>query len=385
MRPNFVFRPPPQYRAPHLYGKRLIQPYTLSWLFDRETEQYIVLGSLEADSPFQGLSPAVAAGDIWVLKLITSPSGYTLTPLSDGTASWAGDAGTQSWLNKLYDSSLGAYYPTDEDDDYFSIIINDQAPIETAPIPDQQAYTNVLWEGPILDDHVDEPEGQAITFDFALGDPLPSGISVQTVVLNDGEPNERTVQQLRGTPAGGSQGTYDIVPRASDPGGNQTTLSGFALTVEVGILVPTVDGGALDWDEAGEDIADTGLIVGDIVAQVNSATVGNVFDQDPEGGTYAIPGSPVVLYVSGIEVPDVVGDPRANAESEITTAGLAVDVDYIRTLSYTADTVISQSPAALSGDPLAPTIVLPDQIITLSVARAPSISLVKTITRKRFT
>lgn len=385
MRPNHVYRPPPQYRAPQVYRKRPIEPYTLRWLFDRSTEQYITLGTLEADSPFQSLSPAVAAGDIWVAQLVTSPDSRPLTLLTDGTAWFDGTTNSQSWLNKLYDLSLGAYYPTDEDGDYFSIILNDQAPVETAPIPDQQAYTNVLWEGPILDDFVDEPEGQAITYDFALGDALPTGVSVQTVVLNSGQPNERTVQQLRGTPATGQQGTYDLVIRASDPGGNQTTLTGFALTVEVGVLVPTVDGGALDWGDAGEDIADAGLAVGDIVAQIDAATPGIVFDQDPEGGTYAIPGSPVVLYVSGIEVPDVVGDPRANAESEITTAGLAVDVSYIRTLGYTADTVISQFPAALSGDPLAPTIVLPDQIVTLSVARLPPISLVSTITRKRFT
>jgi hypothetical protein len=386
VRANHVYRPPLHYRAPQLYFKRLIEPYTLRWLYDRATEQYIVLGSsLDSDSPFTSLSPTVAAGDIWVLALETTPAGFDLTPLSDGTASWEGSSGTQSWLNKLYDSSLGAYYATDEDGDYFSIIINDQAPVETAPIPSQQAYTGVPYEGPILDDFVDEPEGQAITYDFALGDALPSGLSIETVVLNPGEPNERTVQQIGGTPALGQQGTYDIVMRAADPGGNQTTLTAWSLTVDVGVLVPTVDGGSLDWEGAGEEIADAGLAVGDIVAQVNSATVGIVFDQEPEGGTYAIPASPVVLYVSGIEVPDVVGDPRANAESEITTAGLAVDVAYIRTLSYTADTVISQSPAALSGFPLAPTVVLPDQIVTLSVARTPPISLVKTTTRKRFT
>jgi len=380
VRPNHVYRPPPQYRAPQLYRKRPIQPYTLSWLFDRATEQYIVLTTpLDSDSPFASLSPAIATGDIWVLKLVTTPDGYTLTPLADGTASWVGSGGTQSWLNKLYDASLSAYYATDEDGDYFSIIINDQAPVETAPIPDQQAYTNVLFEGPILDDYVDEPEGQAITYDFTLGDALPSGLSVQTVVLNSGQPNERTVQRIRGTPAGGTQGTYDIVMRASDPGGNQTTLTGWALTVDVGVLVPTVDGGSLTVDAAGEDVADSGLIVGDLIAEVNgSVTEGNVFDQDPEGGTYAIPGSPVVLYVSGIEIPDVIGDPRANAESEITTAGLGVTVSLVKTNAYTPDTVMFQNPAA-------GLVVMPDQVVTLTVARAFPLSQVTTITRKRFT
>lgn len=386
MRANHVYRPPPHYRASQWYRKRLIQPYTLSWLYDRATEQFIVLATpLDSDSPFASLSPSIATGDIWVLELATTPDGYALTPLADGTASWVGSSGTQSWLNKLYDSSLSAYYATDEDGDYFSIIINDQAPVETAPIPDDQAYTNVLWEGPILDDYVDEPEGQAIAYDFTLGDALPSGVSVQTVVLNSGQPNERTVQRIRGTPAGGTQGTYDIVMRASDPGGNQTTLTGWALTVDVGVLVPTVDDGSFTLDAAGEDVADAGLAVSDIIAEVDTATVGNVFDQSPEGGTYAIPGSQVVLYVSGIEVPDVVGDPRANAESEITTAGLAVTVSLQKTNAYTADTVISQDPPALIGDPQVANVVLPDQIVTLTVAREFPLSLVTTITRKRIT
>lgn len=379
MRATHVYRPPPHYRAPQLYRKRPIEPYTLSWLFDRATEQYIVIATpLDSDSPLASISPSVATGDIWVMKLVTSPDNYSLTPLADGTASWVGSNGTQTWLNKLYDSSLSAYYATDEDGDYFSIIINDQAPVETAPIPDQQAYTNVLFEGPILDDYVDEPEGQAITYDFALGDALPSGLSVQSVVLNSGQPDERTVQRIRGTPAGGTQGTYDIVMRASDPGGNQTTLTGWTLTVDVGILVPTVDGGSLTLDAAGEDVADAGLIVGDIIAEVNgSVTEGNIFDQDPEGGTYAIPGSPVVLYVSGIEVPDVVGDPSANAETEITTAGLAVSISLVKTNAYTAGTVMFQNPAG-------GLVVMPDQIVTLTVAREFPTSQVKTITRKRF-
>lgn len=383
MRANHVYRPPVEYRAPQQYRRRASEPYSLSWLYDRDTEQYVVIGTLDANSPFASFSPAVTTGDIWVLNLVTS-GGLELSPLSNGTASYTGSDSAQEWLNKIYDTTLAAYYPTDEAGDYFTISVNDQAPVETAPIDDQQAFTLVEWDGPILDDHVSDPEGEAITFDFALGDAPPTGTAIETVVLNSGEPNERTVKRFRGTPDPGEEGAYNIVIRATDASANQTTLTAFSFVVGVGVLVPTVDSGSDVLADALSDIAAAGLLLQDIVPELDAADVGNVFDQSPEGGTYVAPGSTVILYVSGVELPDVVGEDIAVALDAMADAGLTVDVDYIPTLNYVADTVISQVPSATTGDPPVQVIVLPDQIVVLQVARTRPISLVTTITRKRF-
>lgn len=337
----------------------------------------MVLGSLDSDSPFTAVSPAVSIGDIWVLELDTDPEDLPLSALSDGTASYSGSTLAQHWRNKIYDVSLGAYYATDEAGDYFTIYVNDQAVVETAQIEDQQAYTNVVWEGPILDDFVDEPEGEEIAYDFSLGDGLPTGVTVETVVLNAGEPNERTVKRIRGTPATGQQGAYDLVPRATDVAGNQTPLSGFLLTVDIGVQVPTVDTGSTTLADALDDITAEDLITLDIVAEDNAATVGNVFDQDPEGGTWVAPGSGVVLFVSGITTPGITGDQSEDAEIEVTGLGLGYSASFQRTSGYETGTVISQQPAE-------GTVLLPGDIVTALVARSYPISTVKTITRKRF-
>lgn len=383
MRANHVYRPSVAYQAPQRYRRRASDPYALSWLYDRATEQYVVLGALDANSPFASFSPAVVAGDIWVLKLVTS-GGLAITPLSNGTASYSGSDTAQEWLNKIYDSSLGSYYPTDETGDYFTISVNDQDPVETAPIGAQQAFTRVSWEGPILDDHVTDPEGDVLTFDFALGDAPPSGTAIETVVLNSGQPNERTVKRFRGTPDSGEDGTYNIVIRATDGASNQTALTAFSFVVGVGVLVPTVDSGADLLADVLTDIAAAGLLLQDIIPALDDADVGNVFDQSPEGGTYVAPGSPVILYVSGVEMPEVVGEDIAVALDAIEDAGLTVDVNYIPTIDYVPNIVISQLPLSTTGDPPVQVIVLPGQIVVIDVARAYPISLVKTITRKRF-
>lgn len=384
MLPSYVYRPPAHYYAPQLYRRVSYEQYSRNWLYDPSSEQVVTLGALEPDSPFNGISPAVVVGDLWVLKLVTSPDGAPLTPLTDGTASYSGPSTRQTWLNKIYDVSLGGFYPTDESGDYFTIAVGNQTPNEIEAIPEQQAFSGVPWEGPILDDYVDDPEGDALVYDVTLGDVPPTGTGIETLVLNAGEPDERTVQRFRGTAALGQEGTYNIVIRATDTFGAQRTLTAFTLTVDQGIEVPTVDTGATTLTDALEDIANAGFSIADIVPQVNGATVGNVFDQDPEGGTYAAAGSGITLYVSGIELPNVVGDDLSNAQTELSAAGLQVEIQHTRTASYAPETVISQTPSAMSGDPPMQVVVLPDQIVTLLVAREYPISLVKTITRKRF-
>jgi beta-lactam-binding protein with PASTA domain/tRNA A-37 threonylcarbamoyl transferase component Bud32 len=75
-----------------------------------------------------------------------------------------------------------------------------------------------------------------------------------------------------------------------------------------------------------------------------------VFDQRPAGGAEVEEGSPVTIFVSRgeeqIEVPNVVGDPREQAEQRIRDAGLEVGLVDEREDDAPTGTVLEQSPSA---------------------------------------
>jgi hypothetical protein len=94
-----------------------------------------------------------------------------------------------------------------------------------------------------------------------------------------------------------------------------------------------------------------GLAVGTVTQEYSSTVpAGTVISQMPAVGTEVVPGTPVNLVVSrGVApsvMPIVVGQPRAQAETSITDAGLVLGLvmqDYSETVPE--GTVISQSPA----------------------------------------
>ncbi len=101
-----------------------------------------------------------------------------------------------------------------------------------------------------------------------------------------------------------------------------------------------------------------------------NATVaaGLVISQDPAAKTDVDKGSTVEVVVSTgverVEVPDVVGKPRAEAEAALTAAGLKVTVNEVESEEGATGTVIAQNPAAR-------TEVDRDSMVTLDVAKSP--------------
>ncbi len=110
-----------------------------------------------------------------------------------------------------------------------------------------------------------------------------------------------------------------------------------------------------------------------------NATVaaGLVISQDPAAKTDVDKGSTVEVVVSTgverVEVPDVVGKPRAEAEAALTAAGLKVTVNEVESEEAATGTVIAQNPAAR-------TEVDRDSMVTLDVAKSPGEETVPDVT-----
>jgi len=127
------------------------------------------------------------------------------------------------------------------------------------------------------------------------------------------------------------------------------------------VQVPDVVGKTQD--EATNAITSAGLVVGKVTEEYSDTVpAGKVISQSPFAGTEVDKGSVVDLVISKgkktegetpapasnkVQVPDVVGKTRADAENAITQAGLKVGnvtEDYSDTVP--AGKVISQSPSA---------------------------------------
>ncbi|MCA1903194.1 MAG: PASTA domain-containing protein, partial [Candidatus Hydrogenedens sp.] len=116
------------------------------------------------------------------------------------------------------------------------------------------------------------------------------------------------------------------------------------------VEVPNVVG--MSQSSASSAITGAGLTVGTISQQCrNDVPAGDVISQTPTAGTQVSPGVEVNLVIStgpcAVNVPDVVGKPRGDAESTITGAGLTVGtVTQQCSDTVSAGNVISQSPTA---------------------------------------
>ena len=112
------------------------------------------------------------------------------------------------------------------------------------------------------------------------------------------------------------------------------------------IEVPNVVGSPQAKAEA--DIIKANLRVGN-VASAKSVTVlpGTIISQDPAAGINVVPRSRVDLVVSGVAIPDVVGRKQADAQKDLTKAGLTVGrVTTANSATVAAGRIISQNPTA---------------------------------------
>ncbi|WP_129665026.1 Stk1 family PASTA domain-containing Ser/Thr kinase, partial [Phytoactinopolyspora endophytica] len=120
---------------------------------------------------------------------------------------------------------------------------------------------------------------------------------------------------------------------SQNPPPNEQVDEGSEITIAVGVepdtvIVPSVDG--RPQDEAEQIIEEEGLRVGSIDREDSDRPEGEVLSTSPEGGESHPPGTAVDLVVSTgvqeVEVPDLVGMQRVEAENELERLGLDVEV-----------------------------------------------------------
>lgn len=126
--------------------------------------------------------------------------------------------------------------------------------------------------------------------------------------------------------------------------------------------VPNVVGKPLA--AAKQAITGAGLVVGQVTQQPSSVPTGDVISTDPAAGTKEQPNTLVDLAVStGVppaSLPNVVGEPVAQAMADLREAGFAAQVNpvYVHS-SVAAGSVVSQSPSGTSapaGSPVSLTV-----------------------------
>ncbi|MGH2710658.1 MAG: Stk1 family PASTA domain-containing Ser/Thr kinase [Actinomycetota bacterium] len=115
------------------------------------------------------------------------------------------------------------------------------------------------------------------------------------------------------------------------------------------VSVPDVVGESLE--AAGEILGEAGFQIGDVTREESEEDEGTVLKQDPVAGTREQPDTFVDLVVSGgpgtVEVPSVVCDSIAQAQSEVAQAGLEFDVIGSRFSEDCPEgSVAEQTPAA---------------------------------------
>jgi RHS repeat-associated protein len=204
-------------------------------------------------------------------------------------------------------------------------------------------------------------QGSAVTLVVSLGPPLvavpdvtgqPDAAAAATIAAAGLVVGAVTTQSSVTVPAG------SVIAQSPGGGAQAPEGSGVDLVVSTGpplVAVPDVVGQTQASAQA--SIVAANLVAG-LVATQSSVTVpaGEVISQSPLAGTLAPQGSAVDLVVSAgpalLTVPDVVGQPQANAQAAIVGAGFLVGT--IATASsdnVPAGSVISQSLPGGSAQP----------------------------------
>ena len=121
------------------------------------------------------------------------------------------------------------------------------------------------------------------------------------------------------------------------------------------------------------------------ITSVNSATVlpGTIISQDPPAGINVVRGSKVDLVVSGVAVPDVVGHTQADAQKDLTRAGLTVGtVTTANSATVAAGRVISQNPTSGTKVALGSTV---DLMVSLGAAVPDVVGLTQSMAQTALT
>lgn len=138
---------------------------------------------------------------------------------------------------------------------------------------------------------------------------------------------------------------------STNPGAGQTAKKGSSVNITVSkgtemITVPDLTG--LTKDEAIKALSNVGLngVEGDSIYSDN-VEADLVASQDPGSGSSLAKGESVTFHLSKgsdlVEVPDVVGSTKSNAQSALENAGFSVSVNYDYSSSVSEGRVISQS------------------------------------------
>lgn len=277
-----VYRPSFHQAAPQVFRPKAFEPYTLRWLFDRATQQYVRLtqpgGGWDAESIPYGQSPAVVTGDVMVGPQTTTPGGYSVTLGDDGVLiiDAGGDSSRQLVSLDIYDSSLASFYGA------ATFPINDQAPV-AAPLGNTVVLNyNVAMTTFDLAAQFTDAELDTLTYAVTSGSE-PSGTSVDSA------------GQWTGTPDTVSTGSFVLT--ATDPYGVAGTLSvDWAVLDQV--AVPDVDNEGTTEGAARAAILDAFLVPDSEYEYSTSVLEGFVIRQDPAPGSLVSPGSTVVITVS---------------------------------------------------------------------------------------
>lgn len=246
--------------------------------------QYCSFGTLSGSSPFQGVSPAVAAGD--VLDIVaTTPSGYTVTPSSSGDLiiNAGGDESRELPAFNVYDDSAGAMYYTADS----LVSINDLAPVPNGTsegaftyfLPKNSAITPVDLT-PLATDPENDPET------YAESTALLAGLGLAITGGNS----------LTGTTPNANSIT-DIGLTVSDPYGGVLQLTGRLVVGQ--IAVPDVSAYNKDAQDIAASILAASYFNQAPAFQQSNQPYGTFLSQSPMAGSFATPGSTVTMNFSG--------------------------------------------------------------------------------------
>jgi serine/threonine-protein kinase len=187
-----------------------------------------------------------------------------------------------------------------------------------------------------------------------------AGFTVSPLYVTSKQPSQTVIGE---NPTGGSK---------ADEG---STVS---LTVSSGpgsVNVPSVLGDPVA--QARRVLARQGLKVGPILHESSDQIpTGDVIDTNPAAGQTVPTGSTVTLIVSkgkaNVAVPDVTGQPEAQARSTLEAAGFQVRSTTQPSTTVTPGDVISQSPSGNSQ-------AAPGSIVNLTIAQAPTTATVPNV------
>ncbi len=193
-----------------------------------------------------------------------------------------------------------------------------------------------IFPARLVPEELKVPNVLGLTYDDAVHKLNAAGLKAEQGEsrYNVGSPKSTVLQETPAAGAPASRGSKVVLD-----------VSAGELRTEV----PNVVG--LTQDQAREALEKVGLTMGDITTHESPLPRGEVLSSTPVTGTQVVLPSIVTLVVSGgpstIVVPDLVGQPFAQAKSTIEQLGLRTAVITVDSAAaYPEGTIVSQSPAA---------------------------------------